>query len=468
MVNEQLRTYVKSQLERGVKAEAIKAAILKIGWSPKDAEEAMQSGMPPAAPTVPSVPAAPVTPSFSSTPAASPASNLPSTLVTPTELVTTNTPVTPKNPAVAAVPVAPASLDSLSSAVTSSFPQAGEVPFRITSDAPKDKSLTDTLQIPTEPAESTPEIIPINAEPEPKAAKPSSRKFSPLLIVLLVALIGVEIVFIYWYTTREQAPASPPAVAKKATSTLSVATTTMPIEDPDIAAVKQAFAAARVANAKKDAALYRQYLSSSSQAIGVMLSFSTQWVYQDIELATTTKEGPNVLGTINSTKANGLVKTDAMLFVKEDGVWKLGLVETLQRALAAQKMAAAQAASSSSAGLPDLVVTDIKIFPVPPKVNDANTEVQVFIKNIGTAPAVKGVSATGQVGGGDIVQGGNLSLIATGQTVTWEFKPYGNKLATYKDKLGTKLITIVLNPDNSTKEKDTTNNRATTTVDFVQ
>ncbi len=131
-------------------------------------------------------------------------------------------------------------------------------------------------------------------------------------------------------------------------------------------------------------------------------------------------------------------------------------------------MAAAQAASSSSAGLPDLVVTDIKIFPVPPKVNDANTEVQVFIKNIGTAPAVKGVSATGQVGGGDIVQGGNLSLIATGQTVTWEFKPYGNKLATYKDKLGTKLITIVLNPDNSTKEKDTTNNRATTTVDFVQ
>ncbi len=331
MVNDELRAYVQSQLERGVRADAVKAAILKIGWSPEDAEEAMQSAVPPASPAVPTVPSVPVSSEGggSAAGAASPASNLPSTLITPTELTVAKTPTAPKTPPVAA---ASASLDSISPVVPSSSPKISGMPSRIVSDMSKGKSPADTLQIPTEPAESVPEVVPINAAPEAVAAKPAAHKFSPILIVLLVAIIGAAIVFGYWYVTREEVPvAPPPAAVESVASTPEIVVPVVPAEDPDIAAAKEIFEMIRQVNARKDAVLERQYLSKQTLAT---LASSTKWQpvwYKDLEFLSAAKEGEAVILHVVSIKENGATSTAETVFVKEETGWKLGIAETIQR-----------------------------------------------------------------------------------------------------------------------------------------
>ncbi len=352
MANDELRAYVKSQLERGVKADAVKAAILKIGWSPKDAEEAMQSVLPEGG--TPIVVGA----------ASSPVSNLPSTIVAPTELATTAVPATPKASPAAAASTAPASLDSISPSAPGSFSKASEMPFRIVSDVSKDKSPADALQIPTESAVSAPEIVSINAAPETVAAKPAAHKSSPLLIVLLVAVIGAAVVFGYWYMTREEVPEiPPPAAVENATSTLEVVTPVVPAEDPDIAAAKEIFEMIRQVNARKDAVLERQYLSKQTLAT---IASSTKWQpvwYKDFELLSAAKEGETVVMNILSIKENGVTSTVETVFVKEETGWKLGIMESLQRALLPK--AAGAIATSTASSTPTSTQQKTPVVPAP-------------------------------------------------------------------------------------------------------
>ncbi|MBI2623404.1 MAG: hypothetical protein HYW65_02400 [Candidatus Liptonbacteria bacterium] len=393
MANEQLLAYVKAQRAKGVSDEAIKAAILKIGWPPKDADEAMEEGV-----AVPSVaqamegkpvstdsafaappvkeaamadkPAAPATPS---TPTPIPAAQ------SPAETTPSRTRITPDaltNPA-GAPAIIPSSELPASALSPKTAPIAGagipvdsispSVPIAPT--APADAA--SVLQLPTDSVAAAPEIVPINPEPEPSAAKPASHRTPSFAVALLIVLIVGVAGFGYWYVTREKAPADTTAVedfsaAVPAPAALPeeepAAAPTPSADDIDIADAKNVFEIIREANVKKDTALERQYLSA--QTLTTVAS-STKWKpvwYKDLELLSAAKEGEVVVMSIVSIKENGATSTAETVFVKEETGWKLGIMESLQRALLPK---AAGTATSTASSTPTSTQQKSPVAPAP-------------------------------------------------------------------------------------------------------
>lgn len=340
MVTDALLSYVKAQLGKGVSPDAVKAALLKAGWAEQDAAEAMQK----TAPAEQALPAGlPTPPTISDiSPRASvstPGSSLPVSPVSPT-------PVSPLSPN----PISPA---FPSSSVSPVFPAAPSLAPSFSADAGA------KLQLPTEPAFAAPEIVSIDSQTSvPKTV--SGRKGSLLLTgVIVLLIVGGVGAFAYWYVTQggaspapvaeeEQQPAVVPTSTVPETETVAVSTTTIPVEDPDITDAKKAFEMIREANTKKDVALERQYLSKQTlETVATSPNWKPLW-FKDFELVSAVKEGSAVVMNINSVRENGASSTAETVFVKEAGVWKLGIAETLQR-IQAQKAAAAATSTTPAA-----------------------------------------------------------------------------------------------------------------------
>ncbi|MBM3257536.1 MAG: hypothetical protein FJY98_04440 [Candidatus Liptonbacteria bacterium] len=362
MVTDQLRAYVKTQLGKGIAPEAVKAALLKAGWQAPDVEEVMGGGSAPqapqpAAPAIPSASTPPITPSFSSTPAeplkileTSPAAASP-TLITPTDFTA---PKTEKpQPTVSDISPVPASITKINpfAAISSQSTSTGS-----------DLGSNPSLQLPVEKdlggvgmgSVAQPEMVSIN--PEPSVEKtPIKPKSSPFVIGLLLLVIGASAGLAYWFLTTEDAPPAPAVVEEAPVAVVpevpeiqaAVATMTAPVEDPDITAAKETFEIIRKANATKDATLEKQYLSKQTlSTIASSPNWKPVW-YKDFELANAVKEGGIVVMTIISIKENAATSSAETVFVKEDGVWKLGIAETLQR-LQLKKTATSTPATATS------------------------------------------------------------------------------------------------------------------------
>jgi len=230
---------------------------------------------------------------------------------------------------------------------------------------------------------------------------------------------------------------------------------------------KQSFEMIKKANTTKDEVLWLQYLSNKSK-----LALGPEWKliwYANINLVSSERAGDNILATIRNTYENGREDKQRVLFVKENGVWKYGAIETLEYLQnQPEEPAPAATPTPTTENLPDFIVTDIKFFPDPPKINNEQTEMVVTIKNIGTGASSKGVGfhwEFGEMGSfGDQYQ---LEPLPSGQTVSVVVNPY-RFFNSGRDVAGDVIVKIELDAPVGVTESDKSNNTYTQTVNFVE
>ncbi|MCR4328361.1 MAG: hypothetical protein NUV53_02475 [Patescibacteria group bacterium] len=324
MADKQILSYIKSQLERGVKIEDISDALLKAGWPEADVKEAIQSSATPA--EIPSVPQEQSAPAVATSPVSEPV-NLPA-VADPSAIVTSPQPSQPT--------VSPESQKK-----SVDFPAISAKPSPVDSASPVSSATSnDSLQIPTEPEASSPEIVSINnQESEQKAKAPVSHNNIPL-IAGLIALIIAVIAAGYWYIKSNEEPAVVPSETQNQENQPASTTSTknesnnvvqVPVEDSDITGAKEAFQLIREAHIAKDVASERQYLSAQTLAT---VASSSEWQpvwYKDLVVIDAEKEADTVILSIASIQENGSSSTAKMVFIQEDGKWKMGIAETLQK-----------------------------------------------------------------------------------------------------------------------------------------
>jgi len=109
-------------------------------------------------------------------------------------------------------------------------------------------------------------------------------------------------------------------------------------EDPDIKGVKQSFEMIRKGNKGKDMALMREYFTTeTNEALDLMIEQSTSWNwiwYADMEITKIVREEPNIIiVTVKNTGFDGEITEQDIIFIEEDGIWKMALMESLEKEL---------------------------------------------------------------------------------------------------------------------------------------
>jgi len=236
--------------------------------------------------------------------------------------------------------------------------------------------------------------------------------------------------------------------------------TTSPVANADFITV---FNLIKQANKEKNTTVYTQHATQKTKGM-INSGFKPIW-YSNMELLNIKEKNNDITATIKVTQENGRVEDMDILFIKESGVWKIAIAEQLER-MAQSLQNTPPAVTSNSTGLPDFIVTDIKTYPNPPKVNNEKTQIEFFINNIGTAPSPKGVSFSLVIGDNSESNPTIGDPIAVGQTVSWVETPYRFEFQR-DDQLGNKIIKVVLNNRHSIKESSEANNTYSQTVNFV-
>ena len=238
----------------------------------------------------------------------------------------------------------------------------------------------------------------------------------------------------------------------------------------DDSLMRKSFEKIREASIKGDISLMSEY--SSSKTLELFTAFGGVKVtkIKDMTLDAFKKINENtVLLTITKINLNDRKESEDIIFVKENEVWKIGLVETMEYL---KNKTLGQPAGDTVSGYVDFVVTDINVYPSSPKVNNEETEIEVSIKNQGTiSSGDKGVPARGEIIGSDYipVDGGPLYRIDAGQTVKWGFHPYPKFfISKHNDEPGRKTVTITLNSGKEVLEKDYSNNVFGKDFDFIR
>jgi hypothetical protein len=172
--------------------------------------------------------------------------------------------------------------------------------------------------------------------------------------------------------------------------------------------------------------------------------------------------GDNILANIESdlSTLNG-----PMVFIKENNEWKFDLIATTKYADEQNEL---KKGKGDPNGLPDLVVTGLKISPDYLLVNNKDIKITVSIKNIGTKTSDNGAPLVATLLGFNKMtpaQGGVFTAMAPGETLTWDFYPYkSNEFFKISDIAGQKNVQIVLNKDKKIKESKYDNNTFTQTI----
>ncbi len=240
-------------------------------------------------------------------------------------------------------------------------------------------------------------------------------------------------------------------------------------ESINIKEAQESFEEIKQANVNKDRVTYDQYLTKKTLETFSQPGWEMKW-YKDLTFVKAIEDGERVIITITSVEDSGLSRDDDFVFVKEDGVWKMGVIESMEESMKQMQNKVNTAVSNeSSNGFIDFIVTDVKVYPEHPKVNNFDTVIRVFIKNIGTKTAKKGISALvqfvsdGKEHNGDV---SNLDPLGPGETATLDYRPYMNPYK--KDKAGIKKANIFINEDKSVIEKDYSNNTFIKKVEFFE
>lgn len=236
----------------------------------------------------------------------------------------------------------------------------------------------------------------------------------------------------------------------------------IPIVDKDIEDFMITFDIIKKANKEKDNNLYGQYLTEKTKSM-VNNGFEPIW-YTEMELLNTKKEGNNIIANLKLTYENGRTEEMENLFIKENDFWKLAIIEQLEKLSGSLSQSPV---ANNPNELADLVVTDIKTYPNIPKINDENTEIEVLIKNIGTGSTLGNIDLSWQFNNDTPAQGQIIENILPGNTYSFKIKPYLFSFQK-KDQVGDKIIKIILDPDNSMKESNESNNTFEKKVNFVE
>ena len=244
-------------------------------------------------------------------------------------------------------------------------------------------------------------------------------------------------------------------------------TQTLPTEDLDVAGAKNSFSEIQKANNEKNVSLYEKYLSRKSvETFSAISGWQPIW-YKEMSFVKAEEKDSSVIITVSLTQTNGKTETQEWLFIKEDGIWKVGLYEMLEAMEASMKNTQPTPPPTTSGGLPDLIISKIETFPNPPKVNNKETEIVITIKNKGSGQTTsQTVDVAVTLGDHAPATTGYFGTIKAGQEVTVRYKPFPFSFT--KDQPGSKQIIFEVNDDHSTKETDYTNNKITRTIEFVE
>lgn len=172
------------------------------------------------------------------------------------------------------------------------------------------------------------------------------------------------------------------------------------------------------------------------------------------------KDGEKIIADVVIMHSDEKPQQFYYVFIKENNDWKLSLQNSFE--YTAIKEVQNINVKDNPNGLPDLVVTGIKIYPDKPIVNDKNLQIVIKIKNIGDKTSEQGTPLEASLLGfkdSTPITGGDLFPLPPGEETFWIFKPYNNnELFKIKDTPGTKTIQIILNPGNKIKESNYDNN----------
>lgn len=176
-----------------------------------------------------------------------------------------------------------------------------------------------------------------------------------------------------------------------------------------------------------------------------------------ITIGKITRSGKNIRAETVETKNNGSKEDQVYVFILEDGQWKIDMNASFE-----SDMQKSETSQGDQNGYIDLVVTEIKVYPSHPIVNDENVEIAVTIKNIGTKASEKGAPAFADIlENTDYTptQGGSVGLLGAGESVVWKYHMYSqNKSFNRSDVAGKKTVKVDLNGYKDVVEKNYTNN----------
>ncbi|MFA4889418.1 MAG: hypothetical protein WC628_07600 [Candidatus Omnitrophota bacterium] len=247
-------------------------------------------------------------------------------------------------------------------------------------------------------------------------------------------------------------------------------------ESINITEAKESFNKIRQANTNKDEVLYKQYLSMKT--LDTLFSIpggSIKWC-KDLSLVKVSENGDKVIMTISRTENNGIVNTHDNIFIKEYGVWRMAMLESMeaegqQYKVQTEKKLSAAATNEPKNGIVDLIVTDVKVYPNHPKVNNFDSQIKISAKNIGTKTAIKAVYALVQLVKDGVVEDrcdvGVMDSVGPGEIVTFSYKPFMNPHTQLK--AGLKELRIFLNGEHVfINENDSSNRKFTKTIEFFE
>ncbi|MFA6321887.1 MAG: hypothetical protein WCX71_00215 [Candidatus Buchananbacteria bacterium] len=214
----------------------------------------------------------------------------------------------------------------------------------------------------------------------------------------------------------------------------------------DLASLQEVMNKLRAAELSKTPVATSTYQSLFSEKTFELFGFGVKIdnSIADIKYTNPVKNGQNYLVNQTVIYKNGRTVGGDVLFIKEGGAWKFAAIETLNKGIEAYNVEKDELRRLElSDSKVDLVVTDIKVYPNPPKVNDENTEAEVFIKNIGTKAALDGVDFDVTLSDSNQLQTPVtlFDIIKPGQTVSAVVDLYDDFFKKEPDLPGVKKIT---------------------------
>jgi len=244
------------------------------------------------------------------------------------------------------------------------------------------------------------------------------------------------------------------------------------VTDSGLEAVKLSFDKIKEATLAGNKDLLLDYVTQKSR------EFLADWTVSkkiaNLEFIKAVFENGNYVVNSKTTFTNGRTEEYDTLFIRENNIWKEGTMESLERsANLYEKEKQAAEASQPAEGKVDFIITDIKVYPQPPKVNSEDTEAEIYVKNIGTKTAVEGVSLQLQLSDSsempkDLTL---IDLIRPGETVVASVDLYNisaQELFQRKDQPGIKNISVKIDDLNTPMDDVTTNNTLTKSFTFIE
>lgn len=156
--------------------------------------------------------------------------------------------------------------------------------------------------------------------------------------------------------------------------------------------------------------------------------------FKDMKYVRMERDKQDIIVSALATDEAGATFSKDLVYIKEDGIWHVSEEKTVARALYI-------ASSSQVIMAPHIIVSEIKVRPLPPKVNNKDTEIQVFLKNTGLATTSAEIDVSLTFDAREPAKLPYKKLIGPGETASTTYKiyPAGGK---YTDQTGKHTVVV--------------------------